>query len=229
MNIGLLIRGAKAGAKLAGRGAKAAASKTKAGAKAAASKTKAAAKAAGKTKVVQGVKKAGGKVAEGVGYAATPGLRRSAKRGVRYFKKGKGTGPIKSVSRAAVRRRGKQVIGGAAAVGTGTAAVKVAKGRNNKKAAASKPAPAAKPSGKTTAPKKAPIKFGASPKAIDKSKPNKGSAAKTFAAAQAKKSSAPRGASAAGSRFDKMTSAQKNRLRGKDAAAYRKYLKSKKK
>lgn len=224
MNIGLLIRGAKAGAKLAGRGAKAAASKTKAGAKAAASKTKAAAKAAGKTKVAQGAKKAGGKIVEGVGYAATPGLRRSAKRGVRYFKKGKGTGPIKSVSRAAVRRRGKQVVGGAAAVGTGAAAVKVAKGRNNKKAAASKPAPAAKPSGKTTAPKKAPIKFGAKSKAINKNNLNKGTAAKTFAAAQAKKPSAPRGARGTGSRFDNMTPAQIKKLTGKNKLMYRAYL-----
>ena len=221
MNIGLLIRGAKSGAKLAGRAAKATGRGAKAGAKAAASKTKAAAKAAGKSKVAQSAKKVGGKVAEGVGYAATPGLRRSAKRGVRYFKKGKGTSAIKSVSRAKVRSTGKKVIGGAAVVGTGAA---VNKGRKPTKEAVKggKPAPgktkAVKQSGNTAATRKAPIKFGAKvapsakgakPKAIDKSK---------------LKPSAPRGASSAGSRFDNMTPAQIKRLRGKNKLMYRAYL-----
>ena len=119
MNIGLLIRGAKGAAKLAGRaakatgrGAKAGAKATGRGAKAAGAKAKGAAKAVGKTKVAQGAKRVGGKVVENVGYAATPSLRRA---GGRYFKK-KGAGAIKSVSKASVKKTGKQVTAGASAL-----------------------------------------------------------------------------------------------------------------
>lgn len=123
MNIGLLIRGAKAGIKLAKSGAKAATGKAKSGAKAAT-------KAVGKNKVVRGASRVGGKVAEGIGYAATPGLRKA---GGRYFKK-KGTGPIKSISKAAVRKTGKKVVGGSAAIGTGYGTTKTVKSKRAKAA-----------------------------------------------------------------------------------------------
>jgi len=144
MNIGLLIRGAKAGAKLAGRAAKATGRGAKSGAKAAGrgakgaakatgAKAKGAAKAVGKTKVAQGAKRVGGKVVEGVGYASTPGLRKS---GGRYFKK-KGTGAIKSIAKAKVKRTGKQVTAGASALAAGGETVR-RKSKSKKEAAAAK-------------------------------------------------------------------------------------------
>ena len=130
MNIGLLIRGVKAGAKLAKSGAKATARGTKSAAKATARKAKsgarATAKAVGKNKVVRGASRVGGKVAEGVGYAATSGLKRG-KTG-RYFKGG-GSKPIQSISKAKVRSTGKKVIGGAAAIGTGYGTTKTVKSK----------------------------------------------------------------------------------------------------
>ena len=189
-----------------------------------------------------------------MGYAATPGLKRGARgaytrAGTRGF-----------IGRGAVQKTGAKVIGGAAALGTGAAGAKAVSNKNKKrKAAAAKQTtkPATKTGSKSG---KAPIKFskkgGSTTNKKNKSyedygfkatatftndlkteKRNKGTAAKTFAAAAARKKAlkkavkkaAPRGASSAGSRFDKMTTAQKNRLTGKDAAAYRKYLKSKKK
>lgn len=153
MNIGLLIRGAKAGAKLAGRAAKATGRGAKAGAKAAGrgakgaakatgAKAKGAAKAVGKTKVVQGAKRVGGKVVENVGYAATPGLRRATVAGAgkgstRYFKKKAGTGAIKSIAKAKVKRTGKQVIAGASALAAGGETAR-RKSKSNKQAAAAK-------------------------------------------------------------------------------------------
>lgn len=144
MNIGLLIRGAKAGAKLAGRAAKATGRGAKAGAKAAGrgakgaakatgAKAKGAAKAVGKSRVAQGAKRVGGKVVEGVGYASTPGLRKS---GGRYFKK-KGTGAIKSIAKAKVKRTGKQVTAGASALAAGGETAR-RKSKSNKQAAAAK-------------------------------------------------------------------------------------------
>lgn len=222
MNIGLLVRGGQAALKA----------------------SKEAAKKAAKTKAGKKVIGAAKKTAENVGYAATPGLKRGArgsftKSGRRGF-----------IPKSEVQKTGAKVIGGGAAIGTGAAGAKVVSGRR-KRASAAKPAPS-KPAATSG---KAPIKFGtktaakkaakvaknptkkkaapagAKPKALEKR--NKGTAAKTFAAAQAKKKAvkkaAPRGASSAGSRFDKMTRSQINRLRGRDAAAYRKYLKSKKK
>lgn len=137
MNIGLLIRGAKAGVKLAKSGAKAGARKAKSGAKAATRKAKAGArataKAVGNNKVVRGASRVGGKVAEGVGYAATSGLKRS--KSGRYFKGG-GTKAIQSISKAKVRSTGKKVIGGAAAIGTGYGGAKTAKSKRAKAAEA---------------------------------------------------------------------------------------------
>tara|TARA_R110000765_G_scaffold253354_1_gene354492 strand:- start:1205 stop:1861 length:657 start_codon:yes stop_codon:yes gene_type:complete len=158
MNIGLLIRGVKAGAKLAKSGAKATARGTKSAAKATARKAKsgarATAKAVGKNKVVRGASRVGGKVAEGVGYAATSGLKRG-KTG-RYFKGG-GSKPIQSISKAKVRSTGKKVIGGAAAIGTGYGTTKTVKSKRAKAAAAKakRDAAAAKARSKvSSAPKK---------------------------------------------------------------------------
>lgn len=186
------------------------------GGKAALKAAKSGAKKAAQTKAGKKVIGAAKKTAEGVGYAATPGLKRGA-RGA-YTRAGRRG----FIGKGAVQKTGAKVIGGGAAIGTGAAGAKVVSSKSNKKAAAPKPAPKPAPA----KPGKAPIKFG-----VKTSKPAPKPAPKAVKKPikKAVKKAAPRGASSAGSRFDRMTTSQKNRLRGRDAAAYRKYLKSKKK
>ena len=220
MNIGLLIRGAKAGAKLAGRAAKATGRGAKAGAKAAGrgakgaakatgAKAKGAAKAVGKTKVAKGAKRVGGKVVEGVGYASTPGLRKS---GGRYFKK-KGTGAIKSVSKASVKKTGKKVVGGAAAVGTGYGTTKTVKSKKASASAAKAKRDAAAAKARTETSK------AKTPKAnpVKKAKPG---APKKALPAYAKLGSNRKG----NSRFDAMSKSKLKSLTGKNKLMYRRYL-----
>jgi hypothetical protein len=223
MNIGLLIRGAKAGAKLAGKAAKATGRGAKAGAKATGAKAKSAAKAVGKTKVARGAKRVGGKVVENVGYAATPGLRRAktAAGATRYFKKAKGTGPIKSIAKAKVKRTGKQVVGGAAAIGSGYGGTKTVKSRRAAAAKAKAAREAAAAKGRAAVkPKAAPAKP-AKPasKAAPASKPKPAPKPRVVApkpkAAPAKKRV---------SRFDAMSKKKLKGLTGKNKLMYRRYL-----
>lgn len=232
MNIGLLIRGVKAGAKLAGRGAKATGRGAKAGAKAAgrgakgaakatARKAKGAAKKVGNTKVARGAKRVGGKVVENVGYAATPGLRRAktAAGSTRYFKKGKGTGPIKSIAKAKVKRTGKRVTAGASVLAGGGEAAR-RKSKSKKEAAAAKAKRDAAAAKARAATPKTPTRA-ATPKTPAKK------AVKKALPAYARLGEKP--TASRKSRFENMTTYQKNRLKGKDLVAYRNYLKSKKK
>jgi hypothetical protein len=249
MNIGLLIRGAKAGAKLAksaanatGRGAKAGAKATgkraKSAARATSAKAKGAAKAVAKSKVAQGAKRVGGKVVENVGYAATPGLRRSVVAGAgkgstRYFKKAAGTGAIKSIAKAQVKRTGKKVVGGAAAIGTGYGTTKAVQSKRASNAKKSKAAAAAKAKRDAAAAKAraATSKVGSKPAAKPASKkvsPKGAGATKKAIPAYARlgKKSGTRPRT---SRFDAMSPAKIKKLRGKDKLMYRHYLSQKKK
>jgi len=223
MNIGLLIRGAKAGAKLAGKAAKATGRGAKIAAKATGAKAKGAAKAVGNTKIARGAKRVGGKVVENVGYAATPGLRRAVVAGAgkgstRYFKKAAGTGAIKSIAKAQVKRTGKKVVGGAAAIGTGYGTTKTVKSRRAAaaKAKAAREAAAAKGRAAVTKPKPAPAK--PAPKPAPKSK----------VVASKPKVVAPKPKAAPAkkrvSRFDGMSKKKLKSLTGKNKLMYRRYL-----
>lgn len=228
MNIGLLIRGAKAGAKLAGRAAKATGRGAKAGAKATARGTKRVAKAAGakassaakkvgKTRVARGAKRVGGKVVENVGYAATPGLRRAktASGSMRYFKKAKGTGPIKSIAKAKVKRTGKQVVGGASAIAAGYGGSVTAKNKRTAAAKARAERDAAAARGRAAVTKSKTPK----PAAVKKAKPNP-----VKNAVKKAKPTAVKKAITKTSRFDNMSQSKLKALTGKNKLMYRRYL-----